>query len=86
VESFLFPFPPVYYPTSSEVIIPKAQEYYDRMLQLLQVLHQISAEALGVSLEYFNSHYNPMESMKLQKEVTGFYLRFAYYPALGQSW
>lgn len=55
------------------------------MLKLLAVLHQISAAALGVTVEYFNSHYNPLDAARLTKEVTGYYLRFAYYPPLHES-
>lgn len=90
VESFLFPFPPSLYSSSSplkeeegeeegrEETILHAQEYYDAMLTLLQALHRISSEALHISLEYFNSHYHSMISSKLKKSITGFYLRFAY--------
>ena len=83
VESFLFPFPPSNF--SDPEVIPKAQEYYDQMLKLLSVLHQITASALGVTLAYFNSHYNPLDANQLHKEVTGFYLRFAYYPPISAA-
>jgi isopenicillin N synthase-like dioxygenase len=82
VESFLFPFPPKLYHTD---VISHSQEYFDAMLHLLSVIHQISAAALHVKLDFFNSHYSPLDSTKLHKEVTGYYLRFAYYPALDAS-
>lgn len=81
VESFLFPFPPALY-NDGEEVIPLAQQYHDALLRLLGALHEISAAALGVSLLYFNSHYNPLDSARLRKETTGFYLRFAYYPPI----
>lgn len=83
VESFLFPFPPALY--QQPMIIPRAQEYYQRMLQLLGVLHAITAAALRIPLDFFNSHYSPLDAELLTKEVTGFYLRFAYYPPTTQA-
>jgi isopenicillin N synthase-like dioxygenase len=83
VESFFFPFPPSYY--GGEDVIPEAQEYFEKMLTILVVLHKITAAALNVTFDYFNSHYNPLDSALLAKEITGFYLRFAHYPPIDSS-
>jgi hypothetical protein len=64
VESFAFPFPPKYFKfpktESTEIAsFPLAQKYYNHMEMLLNCLHKLSCNSLGINDEnYLNNYYN----------------------------
>jgi hypothetical protein len=68
VESFAFPFPPKYFKfpkaeiktESTEIAsFPLAQKYYNHMEMLLNCLHKLSCNSLGINDEnYMNNYYN----------------------------
>lgn len=68
IESFAFPFPPKYFKfpkpenntESTEITsFPLAQKYYNHMEMLLNCLHKLSCNSLGINDEnYMNDYYN----------------------------